>query len=293
MALRITVDMFSGRANPTIELEGPDADEVLERLRPVRRLGEDDLGLPSEPILGYRGLVIEQVGDESVEAFPPTFRVAGSDLFGPGLAHRAADEGFEDFVFGSTGLLRRLDEEGDFVELLQAEAERFRNVRQRSLRPHFVPWPWARPCDGAPTYEPGWWNVPARQYDNNCYNYATNYRTDTFAQPGLASGAMYASLSCADVLAAAIRDELVDSPGADNHCPTEGQLVALVVWPGGDFHWYRKGRRGAWTHKPGSTAVTNVDNAGKAIGDPRTADRGPYTDFCTFMVVMHGHIRIA
>jgi hypothetical protein len=293
MALRITVDVFSGRPNPTVELEGTEADEALERLRPTRRLSEDEPGLPSEPILGYRGLLIEQIGDETAEEFPQTFRVAGSDLFGPGLAHRAADEGFEDFVFGSTGLLRRLDEEEDFFELLQTEAQRFQDVRERAIQPHFIPWPWARRCGCAPPYEPGWWNVPTRQPYNNCYNYATNYRSDTFAQPGLASGAMYASLSCPDVLAAAVRDELVDSPGADNKCPTEGHLVALVVWPGGDFHWYRKGRNGAWTHKPGSTAVTNLDNAGAAIGDPRTADRGPYTDFCTFMIVMHGHIKIA
>ena len=293
MALRITVDVFSGRPNPTVELEGAEANDVLEHLRPVRRLSEDDPGLPSEPRLGYRGLLIEQVGGEMMEVFPTTFRVAGSDLFGPGLAHRAADEGFEDFIFGRTGPLRRLDEEEDFFELLRIEAERFQYVRERPSHPHFVPPPWARPCGCAPPYEPGWWNVPARQPYNNCYNYATNYRSDTFAQPGLASGAMYASLSCADVLAAAVSDELVDSPGADNHCPTEGHLVALVVAPGWDFHWYRKGRDGAWTHKPGPAAVTNVDNTGAAISDPRNADRGPYTDFCTFMVAMHGHIKIA
>jgi hypothetical protein len=36
-----------------------------------------------------------------------------------------------------------------------------------------------------------------------------------------------------------------------------------------------------------------VDNSGMLIIDPRTADRGPYTDVCTFMVVMHGHIKIS
>ena len=44
--------------------------------------------------------------------------------------------------------------------------------------------------------------------------------------------------------------------------------------------------------KPGSTPVTNVDSSGNYIFDPRNANRGPYTDFCTFMVVMHGHIKI-
>jgi hypothetical protein len=91
---------------------------------------------------------------------------------------------------------------------------------------------------------------------------------------------------------AAIADGLIDSPAANNKCPGEGHLVALVIAPGSDFHWYRKGRNGYWTHKPGSTPVTNVDNSGAAISDPRTADRGFYTVFCTFMVVMHGHIKI-
>ena len=65
-----------------------------------------------------------------------------------------------------------------------------------------------------------------------------------------------------------------------------------MIWPGGDYHWYRKERTGRWTHKPGSTPVTNVDAAGAIIADPRTADRGPYTQFCTFMTVMHKHTKI-
>jgi len=36
----------------------------------------------------------------------------------------------------------------------------------------------------------------------------------------------------------------------------------------------------------------DVDGSGNLIPDPRTANRGPYTVFCTFMVVMHGHIKI-
>src|SRR5256885_7071619 len=47
--------------------------------------------------------------------------------------------------------------------------------------------------------------------------------------------------------------------------------------------WFRKGRNGYWSHKPGGTAVTNVDNSGVTIPDPRTANRGPYTQFCTLM----------
>jgi hypothetical protein len=85
---------------------------------------------------------------------------------------------------------------------------------------------------------------------------------------------------------------LIDAPDADNRCPPYGHLVALVIAPGADFHWYRKGSDGLWSHKPGSTPVTNLDNAGNPIADPRVADRGPYTQFCTFMIVMDGHIKI-
>jgi hypothetical protein len=98
-------------------------------------------------------------------------------------------------------------------------------------------------------------------------------------------------LTCASVRPAAIADSLIDAPNANNKCPKEGHLVALVIWPGVDFNWYRKDRNGRWSHMPVSQ-VTNLDNAGHLIPDPRTADRGPYTDFCTFMVVMHGHIKI-
>jgi hypothetical protein len=38
--------------------------------------------------------------------------------------------------------------------------------------------------------------------------------------------------------------------------------------------------------------VIDVDNSSAVITDPRTADRGMYTQFTTFMAVMHGHIKI-
>lgn len=327
--LRITIDIFSGRQNPVLELTGKEAHEAIERLQPVRELEKGEEGLPPEPTLGYRGLIIEQTG-EPVKGLPKIFRLAHGDMFGPGLAHRARDEAFEDFVCGSTRI-RELDIEEGFPGLIKEEIERFRVVRQKWPWEELVVWPVETLCECAPLYEPTWWNdqqkaqfIRCRHNDdftnynqnpdrpcpffrrtdwysngwfsrvhlNNCYNYATNYRTDTFAQPGRAAAAMYDSLACDSVKAAAIKDELVDSPTAGNKCPDEGHLVALVIWPGWDFHWYRMGRNGYWSHKPGGTPVTNLDNSGVTISDPRTADRGGYVDFCTFMVVMHGHIKI-
>lgn len=295
MSLRVEIDLFSGRPNPVVELEDKEAAELLERLGPGRRLEEDEGGPPPSS-LGYRGVIFEQTGERSND-LPRRFVLADNKVFGHGLAHEVRDEDIENYIIDPGGPFRRI--EMDVDEFLP---------RVAVLRSELVAlewwkkWPWWKDlvfgtipakCPCGPIYEPGWWNVPTIQPYNNCYNYATNYRTNTFAQPGRAAGAQYTSLTCAAVRPAAIADMLIDSPSANNTCPAQGHLVALVVGPGYDYHWYRKGADGWWTHKPGGTAVTNLDNSGKVISDPRTADRGPYTDFCTFMVVMHGHIRIS
>jgi hypothetical protein len=49
-----------------------------------------------------------------------------------------------------------------------------------------------------------------------------------------------------------------------------GWYVALVLRPGTDYYWYRQDKAGCWSHKPGSTAARNVDNAGQPIADPKT-----------------------
>jgi hypothetical protein len=154
-------------------------------------------------------------------------------------------------------------------------------------------------CPCAPVYEPAWWNDAAtggtRQFHNNCYNYACNYRTDTYAQPGRAGGTPPSSITCPGVKPAVLSDALVNyspNPSTGLKCPGKGNLVAIVIWPNWDFHCYRLGNNGFWSHKPGSNPVTNLDNSGKVITDPRTCDRGRYTDFCSFMVVMDGHIKL-
>jgi hypothetical protein len=243
-----------------------------------------------EAVLGYRGLVVEQVGRPAA-GLPERFRVADGDLVGASLARRAADTGVERYLLGPGGPVRAAI--GDaLADLALGGIEPLRTAREA--------WPGRAPgepkapltCPCAPLYEPSWWNQPTIQPYNNCYNYSTNTRTDTFAQPGQAAGQMYTGFTCPKMRPAAVADALVDRPGANNRCPKEGHLVALVIWPGNDFHWYRKGRQGLWSHKPGSTPATKVDNSGALISDPRTADRGPYTAFCTFMVVMHGHVKI-
>jgi len=292
MPVKITIDIFSGRPNPEVEISGKEAQDMLERLKPGAPLAGEEAERAATPILGYRGLIVEQTGTPAVKELPARFRATAGSLVGRGLAHRATDPDFEQFFFSTKGASSKVKEVSKVRALIKEELPRAVELRKKLVL-QLPPFSIKIVCACAPLYEPAWWNDSGqKQFHNNCYNYASNYRTDTFAQPGRAAGAMYTALTCASVLPAAVADALEDTPGANNKCPAEGHLVALVIAPGIDFHWFRKGRNGLWTHKPGGTAVTNVDNSGHLITDPRTANRGMYTDFCTFMVVKHGHIKI-
>jgi hypothetical protein len=139
---------------------------------------------------------------------------------------------------------------------------------------------WVARC--IPDYQPAQWNdANGIQYNNNCYNYACELQTGTFAQPGRASGSMYAAFDCSDVGNGAVSDGL-RAVSCDRGCGCREccHQAALVIWPGVDFHWYRLDRTGRWSHKPGGTQATNLDNGGNPIADPLAADRGPYTVFC-------------
>lgn len=154
----------------------------------------------------------------------------------------------------------------------------------------------------APDYFPSSWNgIPDRLKNNNCYNYANDKATGTFAQPGrahdLRAGLAYnLRITSGEVVqAAAVNDSLQvvnvprppQGPFVQNRLPRvpEGprHLVALVVdVPGRDFHWYRLDSDGKWSHKPGITRVSQYDNAGHYITDPRNCSKGSYT-FVGFM----------
>jgi len=132
-------------------------------------------------------------------------------------------------------------------------------------------------------FNPGFWNSNLYvQANNNCYNYGRNWRTDTFAQPGRASGHWPNPMACGDVSAGAMSDGLKPRCNCLPQDEYPRRLVALVVDPGHDYHWYRKQKSGFWGHKPGGTPARNVDNSNALITNPETCDRGGYTDFCGY-----------
>ncbi len=135
----------------------------------------------------------------------------------------------------------------------------------------------------APPYNPEKWNDGGFiQTHNNCYNYANDERTDTFAQPGRWCGDYPNPMACTDVYTAASCDGLIPS-SASGQCPNGMHKVYLVVWPGVDYHWYRQDTSGMWSHKPGQTRARDRDDSGNPISNPETANTGSYTSRCGYM----------
>jgi hypothetical protein len=303
MKLKITIDIFSGRPNPTAILEGKNAKAVLDQMSLKSVFKKTAAKQTPEPFnLGYRGIIVEQV-DKASTAHPMSMKVTPDRVYAAARSASAADNFFEKIAFNQLSKFKGIGNKKEFQRLLETSVTKFRTHRlniKGSLPVQGISPLLVRACGCAPEPDIAWWNDGGeRQFNNNCYNYASNYRSDTFAQPGNAAGQQYTTLSDCNVRAGqrsaksgAIADKLIDNPTANNKCPATGHLVALVIDPGNDFHWYRKGKNGLWSHKPGSSPATTFDNSGNTITDPRTADRGGYTHFCTFMTVIHGHIKI-
>jgi len=286
--LQITADMFSGRPNPTLAIEAQEARNLLRDIaRNPSIIAAVDEGYQG---LGYRGLIVEAVIDNIAGNYglPPSFRVAhtahptgqeiGERVFDLMRRAQVIDERLHSFG------IQGLQELGSREEATEADqsAPPAAPVAPEAARPEAVTAAAVTCWIELGRFNPGFWNDPAHIRRNNCYNYASNRRTDTFAQPGRATGHEAQSMACADVTAAALSDGLHHR----FHCFPDSEkprwLMALVVAPGYDYHWYRKQQEGFWGHKPGGTPARNVDNNGAIVWNPETAARLPYTDFCGY-----------
>jgi hypothetical protein len=301
--LRITADVFSGQTNPEwIVTDEQEAKATLKELLKERSL--ISANATAQAGLGFRGLMIEILSDDlarSAADLPMTMYLAA----GPEVATSRSSELAQRLidlmayaepssVFAAeapplddalkTFLSQQLEREGR-VSMLdtngpqQAASSEEAQEKEQELVTATCQIEFA-------AYNPGFWNNDATvRSRNNCYNYASNKRTDTFAQPGRGCGRIYTAITCAEVTRAALCDGLHRRFDCFPSSEAPRYLVALVVAPGPgfiDFHWYRKMKEGYWAHKPGGTAVRNVDNSGRVISDPATCDRGPYRQFCGY-----------
>ncbi len=294
--LRIQVDMFSGRPNPEWIITDPGTvDAILEAVSSTE-------GVAARPESGYLGLGFREIRVTSLEDEP---------IDRPGVTREfaLASVAAEDFQ-ASGELALRVVESMEQDKGIQLVAHTLTPLTTE-LREHilkrlheYLETPPAAECPTWPPYNPlrtiirderceqceyevsqfnpDFWNAPDVRKYNNCYNYARNWRTDTFAQPGRAHGAGTGTMACGTVTAAAIADGLVRRCECLPVDEWPRRLMALVIDPGFDYHWYRHQRGGFWGHKPGQTAARNTDNSNALITDPETCDRGGYTDFCGY-----------
>ncbi|HWN49269.1 MAG TPA: hypothetical protein VNO18_05485 [Xanthobacteraceae bacterium] len=273
--MQLTFDVFSGKANPAWQLP-----PVVSR-RIFDLIGDSGLQqwistqvFPSR--LGYRGLQIVLPPEIVVKYRVSPWLNLPADAFGhvPLFQELAAISQIAGF-FG-------FDEFQRLVRLIL-------QLLQKSSTPPAAtpPTPSAGPCafEMLP-FDPAHWNDPAFKPTNNCYAYAANKRAlyASKPQPGIGSGTMFSSLTGPDVAAAAKRDGAHDVNDCFPDSEAPRMLVALVIWPGNDYHWYRK-HPNCWGHKPGSTDARNVDSSGAVITNPETCDRGPYTEFHGYMLI--------
>jgi len=130
-------------------------------------------------------------------------------------------------------------------------------------------------------YEPDKWNKDISiRTGHNCYSYALGNiipKLDSKAQPGYASG--YTHIDNKDYKCKTFYRRLKkDSPGSyiekfDNKCLPGFYKIFLALDPQNDYHWYKMHPDGYWSHKPGSTNVTNLDSDGNKIKNPIIANR--------------------
>ena len=267
--------MYSGKQNPSWELTSEQAKNLKsilgEKKEPTLEMSAISAGL-----LGYTGFVIESY-DLSLPTRAFCFDGVIDLIDQKNLNFIDKDSILERFLL-ETGSSTLSSHEFDYVS-----SEISKNVtggatsKNKSLRKSFE-------LKAVPPFNPGKWNIPSVQPYNNCYNYANDKITNTFAQPGRGSGSTITNVLCPTVTQAALRDGQISVPAAVS-TPKEGYFIALVSANHPtfqDYHWYRLDSNGMWSHKPGGTVARNTDNSGELISDPKIADRGPYADFCGY-----------
>lgn len=157
----------------------------------------------------------------------------------------------------------------------------------------------------SPIYFPDIWNKSKYvKYTHNCYEYALddlslkeasickkNYnkwnntdsikktcrRTNTFSQPGYYAGLEKNNkVTCYNLKTKILADNpepIMYLSNKDEKCKNKYYKMASVADEKNNyFHFYRQNIDGTWSHKPGSTPATNLDESNKIISNLENAD---------------------
>jgi hypothetical protein len=307
--ITVELDIFSGNPNPKWTLSKGEANDLLDRV-----MADRTLAAPPQTVggLGYRGFVIS-VDDTRWKRgkIPSKFYISGKHSIGAErflLNTNEAGQSVKDDV--RQAAQDSIEATDRAWAQLWSDYAQGKVVRPKGEEPGAGPVIGSAKPDISPDTPPkigedsvsamacgtllyssdtnfSFWNGDTySQWNNNCYNFASNYKSNTFAQPGRKSNVPN-SLNCGDYYGAMGYAAAYD--GHTNACWSGYEyLTCFVIWPGNDYHWYRLCANGHWCHKPGSTPARNYDNSGYWITDPYYCNRGNYTVFCSYRYFPHG-----
>lgn len=292
--MRVTLDIFSGRPNPTWKLTNKQAEELIDRVAGRSLLGSSE----TQGRLGFAGFVVTEVnGAHSLRGqIGQEFRIepgfSPPSLRATGRAELRLDEAAEisRWLLGTAGK--------KVSDVTRSYVDRELRDRENGVLPTLL----GEPTDPGPSFVPegvqaggslepirfaSWlWNTHSCVMENNnCYNYAMAWRSDSFAQPGHRSGKSF-QINGPSVRCAAFAD------GCTDQFSGMVKIVALTIAPPGrldvrgDYHWYLyHPLDGFWGHKRGRTVARNTDEQGRVIGgalNPSNCNLGGY-DFFGYM----------
>ena len=178
MAYVCTLDVFAGRPNPVWTLSEHEGDQLQERLAGLRNTNVR----PSAtlPRLGYRGFLITQLIDGVTDTVRLHEGILDRGTLQTNL--RVGDRQLEQWLLAQAPLDAPVrNHVAQALEQPVLDAAAFDSAfTDASCIPSVAA--------DAPPYNPAIWNIPGVQPFNNCYNYANDHITNTFAQPGRATG---------------------------------------------------------------------------------------------------------
>ena len=306
--LQVTLDIFSGTANPTWILSKRE-EATLAELLSAEPSQVAAIGATTRLGLGYRGLIVRRIkADDGVwdkkmasrrRPFPSDFRL--------GTKPSAKDSAAEWLIKRARRReLRLSDDAWQIVSRGVQLAPPTRGPRGPSARIDRARIRAAKVAADVPysirsKHHETWWacgsnffaanafafNDPAHIALNNCYCFASNHLADVrFARPGQRAGHPAVSLTCGSVI------DGLRADGWKDGCEPNALTIVLVIWPNNDYHFYRLVTGGPywwWGHKPGGTPARYTDDCGNAIYQyqgkgyaPNNICRGPYSDFCGY-----------
>src|SRR4029453_9703344 len=107
MPIRIIIDIFSGLPNPTVELEGPEEEELLSRFAPLKRGSPAPRFPMRQPIFGCPCFISGQHGPRGISGLARAFRVGGPSSAATRTAGLAELDWVEEYVLKSKTILKR------------------------------------------------------------------------------------------------------------------------------------------------------------------------------------------